>query len=90
MALSVAALSLGLQLLLLLDLAIVIVVALQERQSNGVRVQHTDMFRGATWTAQLVNGHEEANFDKASRARQGQPQDLQLLQPTRASNTCTI
>jgi hypothetical protein len=58
MAPPTATLSLGLQLLLLLDIAILIVIAMHDRKSPGVRVQHTDVFRGATWTSQLVHDHK--------------------------------
>ena len=59
MALPNTTLSLGLQLLLLLDLAVLILAATEDRLSTGVRVQNTDIFRGAIWTAQLMHGHEK-------------------------------
>jgi hypothetical protein len=64
-----ANLSLGFQLLLLLDVVVLILAAIQDCQSNGVRIQNTDIFRGATWTAQLMHGYERRMHNMVRMSR---------------------
>ena len=47
----------------LYDVLLLVLVVAVKLRPGGVRIQHTDMWRGTTWTTQLLYGHPQRLYN---------------------------